>query len=110
MNMWNLTSLDLSYNQISNYSINDWSRTSQKEITINLNHNLINEIKLRISGETKVTMLLDNNPLACDCRNLMLVEYLNNDKLKLNFKMDFGVLECGTKLISSLKPYDICIN
>ncbi|CAO1388058.1 unnamed protein product [Diamesa tonsa] len=80
MNMWNLTTLDLSYNKINNYSINDWSRTSQKEIIINLSHNLIDEIILRISSESsKVTMLLDNNPFVCDCRNAKLVEFLNND-------------------------------
>lgn len=112
MNMWNLTSLDLSYNKINNYSINNWSKTSQKEIIINLSHNLIDEIMLRNSSESsKVTILLDNNPFACDCRNAKLLEFLNNDgKLRLNFKMDFGALECGTKLINSLKPEDICVN
>lgn len=112
MNMWNLTSLDLSYNKINNYSINNWSRTSQKEIIINLSHNLIDEIILKISSESsKVTMFLDNNPFVCDCRNAKLLEFLNNDgKLSLNFKMDFGALECGTKLINSLKPEDICVN
>lgn len=112
MNMWNLTSLDLSYNKINNYSINDWSRTSKKEITINLSHNLIGEVILKISSESsKVTMLLDNNPFVCDCRNAKLVEFLNNDgKGRLNFRTDFGALECGAKLINSLKPEDICVN
>ncbi|CAO1388330.1 unnamed protein product [Diamesa serratosioi] len=110
MNMWNMTLLDLSYNKISNYSINDWSKTSQKEITINLSHNLIDEILLKISCESKVTLLLDNNPLSCDCRNAKLVEFLNEGQLRFNFKMDFGALQCGTKLISFLKPDDICIN
>lgn len=112
MNMWNLTLLDLSFNKIDNYSINNWSRTSQKEITINLSHNLIDEIRLGILRESsKVTMLLDNNPFACDCRNSKLLEFLNNEgKLRLNFKIDFGALRCGTKFINSLKPNDICIN
>ena len=112
MNMWNLTLLDLSYNKINNFSINDWSRTSQKEIIININHNLIDEIRLGIIRESsKVTILLDNNPFSCDCRNVKLVEFLMNEgKFRLNFKMEFGALECGSKLINSLKPGDICIN
>ncbi|KAM7364490.1 protein toll-like isoform 2-T2 [Cochliomyia hominivorax] len=82
-----LEELDLSYNNISAVSENDFQFLSKNSLTLNLTHNQIRMVNLQtidlmeLSNEnTVITMDLNNNPIECDCVLLSFVQYLRGEK------------------------------
>lgn len=79
----NLKELDLSYNNISSLTFEGLQFFSEGA-TINLTHNAIRDLDFRdyrlILGQnvTKTaTVLINDNPLTCDCRMFHFIEYIH---------------------------------
>ncbi|XP_043494614.1 protein toll-like [Polistes fuscatus] len=85
-NKLNLRLLDLSHNQINTISASNFILTSKK-IQVDLRYNKIRNILLKnienlAIGQTEkrdVEILVQYNPLLCDCNLYDLLRYLNND-------------------------------
>lgn len=108
---YHLQLLDLSYNQINTISGNNFILPSNR-ILVDLRYNNISniflydieELAIYQHKERDVVVLVDHNPILCDCNLYNLLLYLNN-KLPTTvynyFKIKLGNLSCvqydGTK-------------
>lgn len=124
-----LRTLDLSYNNITFLKYTDLQFLAN-DIIVNFTHNNIAEIDLRdlaiilqaqeeLQTNKKLTILIDSNPIRCDCVLLYLVEFLNeyannNDKNRNQYlNIITGHLKCDSpkKLqgtpITLLRPKDL---
>jgi len=73
-----LTELDLSHNRISIVATDELQFPNKDKLTIDLRFNQIEMIDFRKpeNNQSAVTLLVDNNPLDCDCRILHFLNYL----------------------------------
>ncbi|XP_014611791.1 PREDICTED: protein toll-like, partial [Polistes canadensis] len=108
---YHLKLLDLSYNQINTISGNNFILPSDR-ILVDLRYNNISniflhdieELAIYQSKERDVVILVDHNPILCDCYLYDLLLYLNNKMPRTvynYFKIKLGNLSCvqynGTK-------------
>lgn len=112
----NLKELDLSYNNITKLSKTDLQYSTQDEVRIDLRFNQITDIlfkdEIDEDGLQKRQVLLDHNPLKCDCRLLHFIKFTKNSS-KSPIEIDTKNLRCASpermegKVISSLQPLDL---
>lgn len=122
----NLKELDLSYNNISFLSYTDINFLSHK-IVVNLTHNVIQEIdfhnlELIVGAQDtelpkgkSVQILLDNNPLRCDCLVLHFIQFLqkHHDRMPTYLEIVPGEMTCSAppqmagKLIKQVRPKEL---
>lgn len=108
---YHLRLLDLSYNQINSISGNNFILPSNR-ILVDLRYNNISniilydieELAVYQNKERDVVVLVDHNPILCNCNLYDLLLYLNNGMPKTvynYFKIKLGNLSCvqydGTK-------------
>lgn len=116
----NLKELDLSYNNISVFSKTDLQFGQRDPLLIDLRHNQISQINFQeYIDETnlaKMEVLLENNPIKCDCRLLHFVKFLNTpiqNADKSPIEINAKNLQCESpermqgKELSSLRPLDL---
>ncbi|XP_055588255.1 protein toll-like [Uranotaenia lowii] len=125
VNALNLEELDLSYNNISTITFSSLLFASSK-IRINLSHNLISRIDLRDMEDivenqppkfvSHADLLLNDNPLNCDCVLLQLVQYLHRlmkQRVYKTITFNADNLRCAepkqfeNRLVSSLHLEDL---
>ena len=107
-----LVFLNLSSNNIFSLSTNDLNNL--KVVTIDLTYNQIQEVNFEFVINETTQVLLDHNPIACDCRIYSFINHLkhsNGKKSKPNIHTEN--LKCaipehlaGTK-VSELDAYDL---
>ncbi|KAH1028903.1 protein toll [Dendroctonus ponderosae] len=87
-----LRRLDLSYNNISNVSMQSFAHHRASDLEIDLTHNQIEQVDFKLAETALVLNLeedapkdpsnifkLSNNPLVCDCRNYDLARFSNGE-------------------------------
>lgn len=94
-----LKRLDMSYNNLTILSSSDIQIfNSRHELTIDLSHNNIEHIDFKgyrnEESSASLTVMLDNNPIICDCHILYFVKYLSDQSKKNNFAVNMGSLSC----------------
>lgn len=90
LSLLTLKNLDLSHNRIKDVSIHGNLHFLSNNIVVDLRHNLISRIDLvkaeqmamqksndQVNGKDVVKILLDDNPLHCDCSAYHFVKYLD---------------------------------
>lgn len=114
-----LKNLNLSYNHISALSTDDFQSMSREGLVIDLTHNRIEEFDfspLVDSLTPSINVLLNYNPMTCDCRILHFVRHLRNKnttEIEGNIKVLAGDLRCAkpddmvNKLVSNLSPMEL---
>lgn len=126
----NLKELDLSYNNITFLRYTDIIFLSSK-IIVNLTHNSIQEIdfhnlELIVNAQDTITtsgmetgksvqILLDNNPLRCDCHILHFIQFLQKPRDRLTKYLEIipGDMMCSEppqmsrKLIKNVRPKEL---
>ncbi|CRL07112.1 CLUMA_CG020109, isoform A [Clunio marinus] len=101
--LMSLKTLNLSYNQISLLSTADLESLTRNGLTIDLTHNRIEEINFAKDIDptmSAVNVLLDDNPLVCDCRILHFIRHLKKiggRKIESgsNIEVSVGNLKCA---------------
>ncbi|XP_053979405.1 protein toll-like [Hylaeus volcanicus] len=118
LNTSNLRLLDLSYNQISNISTLDLQFIS-KNIKVDLTHNNIRHINLKDaetiagyqSSQRDVIILIEDNPIVCDCDLYDFLRYLNGEmhpNVQNYFHIIPGDLKCKSpEWIESITMTDL---
>lgn len=114
-----LKSLNLSYNEISIISFDEFQSLGRDGLTIDLTHNQIEEVLFPPSIDPMTPMFtvhLNNNPIECDCNVLNFVKYLrnrNNTEVANNVRITAGDLKCERPenlrnfLVSTLEPLQL---
>ena len=114
-----LKTLNLSYNHISALSTEDFQSMSREGLVIDLTHNRIEEFGFSPSSDSispSINVLLNYNPMVCDCRILHFVRHLknrNHTDSENSIKVAVKDLRCAkpdnmaNKLVSSLNPMDL---
>lgn len=112
-----LQNLNMSYNQITFLSTGDLQSLFRNGLTIDLTHNRIEEIDFKpIIDPTmaSVNVLLNYNPINCDCRMLDFVRHLRNNTETANvIKVSVGDLKCARpedmadRLVTDLSPLEL---
>ena len=104
--------LNLSSNNISSLSTNDLNNI--KVVTIDLTYNQIQEVDFEYDINETTEVLLDHNPIACDCRIHRFFKHLkHNNGKESKPNIHTKNLNCATpeKLagikVSELDPYDL---
>jgi protein toll len=104
--------LNLSSNQISSLSTNDLNNLMAK--TIDLTYNDIHEINFDFDINQTVHVLVDHNPISCDCRLHKFVKHLrhkNGNDAKQ--KITIGSLTCATpeklanRKVENIDPFEL---
>lgn len=97
-----LNILNLSYNKIANLNWSDL-QFSSKDIEINLSHNNIGTINfeqvrthMNTNENNKINVILNENPIQCDCNLLDFIQFVHNDfgKYFTNFSIIHNKLNC----------------
>lgn len=116
-----MKTLNLSHNLITVLSTSELESLSKNGVVMDFTFNQIEEFQFEESVDTlqaQINVLLNNNPIKCDCKILNFVRYLekrNNrtEKMKGNIDIDVGDLKClkpenmADKLISTIKPSEL---
>lgn len=112
-----LRNLNLSHNQITMLSTDDLQSLSRDGLTIDLTHNRIEDINFRpiIDGTmSAVSVLLNDNPLNCDCHILHFIRHIRNvTGTQSNIEVTVGDLKCAqpeimmNKLVADLTPMEL---
>lgn len=119
-----LQELDLSYNNITRLGYSELQFLS-REITVNLTHNSIMEINLRElegiakmkdEGISKTHIILNDNPLQCDCVLIFFVQFLRKElapAIRERVQITADHLKCASpdrmanKSISMIQPNEL---
>jgi protein toll len=117
--LMSLNNLNLSYNQISSLSTDELQSLQHEALTIDFTHNKIEEFDYRPGADSSlpsISLLLNDNPIMCDCKILGLVRYLTSFSKRddtNNIVVSVDNLRCAGpehmlgKLVSSLNPMEL---
>lgn len=119
-----LQDLDLSYNKITRLSYSNLQFLSN-QITVNLTHNSIMEINLREleligkvddKGYSNTHLILNNNPLQCDCLLIFFVQFMRKElapQIRDRMKITADHLQCASpermtnRPVATLQPSEL---
>lgn len=91
-NLRSLELLDMSHNQIKTLSSDDLQYLSKGDLSVDFSYNKIDNVILDNTEEhMKFNVILNNNPMICDCFILNFVRYLRKEKHRndsYNFKVE----------------------
>ena len=110
-----LKELDMSYNNISILSLDNLRFTS-KNITVNFAHNVISEVDFNFIDSTdsflsNVNVILENNPINCECNLIHFIRFLKGESKSI--QINTGDLYCAGpeklkgKLVSEVNSLDL---
>lgn len=115
-----LRSLNLGRNKFSYLSIIDLQSVSRDGLTIDFSFNQIEEINFQQDIDAsmlRIEVLLNNNPIKCDCKIFDFVKYLvnrsNDTEKQSNIKVRIGDMQCAKPdnmanvLVKSLKTREL---
>jgi protein toll len=115
-----LKELDMSYNNITHFMNSDLQFITKNSLRFDLRHNQIKEIGfqsiIELDKSIEITVLLDHNPLNCDCLLLHFVKFLHREQSavqKSPIKIDTSNMRCASpgrmegKELSSLHPLNL---
>lgn len=117
--LMSLKNLNLSHNQISSLSTDELQSLQHEDLTIDFTHNRIEEFDYRSVADSslpKISLLLNDNPIMCDCKTLGLIRHLTSFNKKddtNNIAVFVDNLRCAgpenmlNKLISNLNPMEL---
>jgi protein toll len=109
----------MSHNKIQKFEMTDLQSFTQTNITVDLRYNEINEINFRElideNGMESAKVLLDFNPIRCDCKLLHFVKFLRDPKLSISSKVKIhhDNLMCTSpermerRMVSTLEPLEL---
>ena len=107
--MKSLTYLNLAHNKITSLHFFDLTRLSSlQNFTLDLSYNQITHVNFEsaklVDGRTsdgqapiaKNTMIIDENPLVCDCNAYFMAQYVNHSvpDVRHSWKINAGKLKC----------------
>ncbi|XP_051174927.1 protein toll-like [Leptopilina boulardi] len=101
--------LNLSHNDISSLTVDDLDIKNQKDFTVDLSYNKITTVDLndpfnenfekRFNEEYRstVVLLLNNNPIKCDCALYDFLRYLDGSMMNVRdtLKINTGPMKCS---------------